>query len=81
MRAGARKTRTMFVIVPNHVSDAINEEIDRYLKINPSAEKDRQEMYNALLDAYNEHGVIAKLQRPSLDDGLDDSVIGSSNES
>ncbi len=68
----------MLVIVPNHVSEAINAEIERFLKINPAAEKDRQAMFDDLLAVYDEHGIIAKLTiNTNFDDGLDDSIIGS----
>lgn len=68
----------MLVIVPNHVSEAINAEIERFLKINPAAEKDRQAMFDDLLAVYDERGIIAKLTfNTNFDDGLDDSIIGS----
>lgn len=58
--------------------EAINAEIERFLKINPAAEKDRQAMFDDLLAAYEERGVIAKLTfNANFDDGLDDSIIGS----
>jgi hypothetical protein len=68
----------MLVIVPNHVSKAINVKIERFLKINPAAEKDRQAMFDDLLAVYRERGVIAELTfNVIFDDGLDDSIIGS----
>jgi hypothetical protein len=53
----------MFVIVPNHVSDAINAALDNALKAMGTieaekAEKERKHLYAALLDYYNENGAI-----------------------
>lgn len=60
------------------ISEAINAEIERFLKISPAAEKDRQTMFDDLLAVYNARGVIAKLTfNINFDDGLDNSIIGS----
>lgn len=53
----------MYVIVPNHVSDAINEALDKALKQMGTieaekAEKSRGSLYNALLNYYNENGQV-----------------------
>lgn len=55
----------MFVIVPNYVSDAINAKIDAFLAEYPEATHAREEMYDAMLEAYNVHGVIADITRPT----------------
>ncbi len=55
----------MFVIVPNYVSDAINAKIDAFLTEYPEATHAREEMYDAMLEAFNVHGVIADITRPT----------------
>ena len=55
----------MFVIVPNYVSDAINAKIDDFLAEYPEATHAREEMYDAMLEAFNVHGVIADITRPT----------------
>ena len=55
----------MFVIVPNYVSDAINAKIDAFLAEYPEATHAREEMYDAMLEAFNVHGVIADITRPT----------------
>lgn len=57
----------MYVIVPNHVSDAINAALDNEFKAMGSIEadkaaKEREHLYNALLDYYNEHGEIPEFK-------------------
>jgi hypothetical protein len=59
----------MFVIVPNYVSDAINAKIGAFLAEYPEATHAREEMYDAMLEAFNVHGVIADITRPT--DGWD----------
>lgn len=55
----------MFLIVPNYVSDAINAKIDAFLAEYPEATHAREEMYDAMLEAFNVHGVIAEITRPT----------------
>ena len=55
----------MFVIVPNYVSDTINAKIDDFLAEYPEATHAREEMYDAMLEAFNVHGVIADITRPT----------------
>ena len=45
-------------IVPNFLRDAINEKLDKAYKEKPEAEIDRQYHYKALLEHFDEHGVI-----------------------
>lgn len=47
-----------FVIVPDFVHEAIKSALDKELAIFPEAEKERGQLYNQLLDYYNEHGTI-----------------------
>lgn len=51
----------MFAIVPNHVSEAINKELDKFLKDNPTLVDKRDDMYNDLLVYYHRTGEIAEL--------------------
>jgi hypothetical protein len=46
------------VIVPNHISDAINRALDAALAEHPLAAPDRDRFYSVLLDYFNEHGVV-----------------------
>lgn len=48
----------MFVIVPNELSDAIYERIDKQLEKVPSLVDQREDIYHELLAYFNEHGVI-----------------------
>ncbi len=51
----------MIVLVPNHVSEAINKEIALFLEKYPEKTEHKEAMYQSLLNAYSEHGVIATL--------------------
>lgn len=52
-----------FVIVPGHVSDAINRALDAALAGQPEAASAcREHMFGQLLDYYNEHGEIPEFQ-------------------
>lgn len=55
----------MFVIVQKYVSDAINAKIDAFLAEYPEATHAREEMYYAMLEAFNIHGIIADITRPT----------------
>jgi hypothetical protein len=55
----------MFVIVRNYVSEAINAKIDVFLAEYPEATHAREEMYDAMLEAFNVYGVIADITRPT----------------
>lgn len=55
----------MFVIVPNYVSEAINAKIDDFIAEYPEATHAREEMYDAMLEAFNVHGVIVDITRPT----------------
>jgi hypothetical protein len=48
----------MLVIVPNELRDAINENLDAAIRQKPEADKDREMMYDQLLNFYNEHGYV-----------------------
>lgn len=48
----------MFIIVPDHVRDAINRKLDEKLFYMPEAEIDRELFYNQLLGHYEAYGVI-----------------------
>lgn len=48
----------MFLIVPNHVSDAIDRALEKAFEAVPEAVKEREQLYGKLLDYYNEHGAI-----------------------
>lgn len=47
----------MFVI-PNHLSDEINERLDAEFEKHPCAEKDREALFSQLIEYVNEHGVM-----------------------
>lgn len=46
------------VIVPNSLSEAIYAKIDEQIALVPDAAKDREPLYQQLLDYFDEHGVI-----------------------
>jgi hypothetical protein len=46
------------VIIPNHVHDAINAKLDELLALVPDAAQDRDIFYDALLEYFDNHGVI-----------------------
>ena len=48
----------MLVIVPNCVSDNINAKLDAAIAECPGAEKDRDELYQMLLNYFNENGIV-----------------------
>ena len=48
----------MLVIVPNFLRDAINAKLDEVFKTCPEAEKERESLYQRLLEYFDEHGVI-----------------------
>jgi hypothetical protein len=48
----------MFYVVPNDLSDEIYRRIDEQIALVPGAAADREFFYRALLDHFNEHGVI-----------------------
>jgi hypothetical protein len=49
---------TRLVIVPDLVADMIEAAVDRAIDQNPDAARDRDYIYQVLLDYYDEHGVI-----------------------
>lgn len=55
----------MFVIVPNSLHDEINAKLDIAIAKVPDAEKDREVLYQQLLEYFDEHGVVPdfELQR------------------
>jgi hypothetical protein len=46
------------VIVPDFVHDAITSALDRELALFPEAEAERGQLYNQLLEYYNENGTV-----------------------
>ena len=46
------------VIVPNTLRDAIYAKLDVEIQKNPDALKDREVLYQKLLEYYNENGII-----------------------
>lgn len=46
------------VIVPNHISDAINKAIDEKLDGRPISPEEREDVYNILLAYFDDHGRI-----------------------
>lgn len=46
------------VIVHNHLRDAINAKLDAAFAVCPDAAKDRDVLYERLLEYFDEHGVI-----------------------
>ena len=48
----------MFVIVPNYVSEAIYKKVDVQLEKNPHLKEQRENIYNDILNYFNEHGKI-----------------------
>lgn len=46
------------MIVPNLLSDTINEKLDAAFKKVPEAEKDRDFLYHQLLKYFDEYGVV-----------------------
>lgn len=52
----------MLVIVPNALRDRINEAIDIALIECPGAKCERDELYQQLLEYFNEHGVIPEFK-------------------
>ncbi len=49
------------VIVPNEIGDAIERELNRFLKEHPQFEEKREDMRQCLLAVFDEYGVIAEL--------------------
>lgn len=58
----------MFVVVPNHVRDAINAKIDEKIKGHPEAAKERGRIYDQLLRYYDEHGTVPDFTLTRLDE-------------
>jgi len=52
----------MFVIVPNVLSDAVNKKLDLAFVDCPEAEKDRDILYNQLLQYFDEHGELPEFK-------------------
>lgn len=48
--------RTIMVIVPNTLRDAINEKLDAAIADCPGAETERDSLFEQLLGYFNEHG-------------------------
>jgi hypothetical protein len=46
------------VVVPNQVRDAINKAIDEKLDGRPISAEEREDVYNALLAYFDDHGCI-----------------------
>jgi hypothetical protein len=46
------------VIVPNDIRDAINAKLDAAILAVPDAAKDRDALYEQLLDYFDQHGVV-----------------------
>lgn len=46
------------VIVPNYVADAINKALDKAIAEEPNAAKDREELYQQLLNFFDENGYV-----------------------
>lgn len=46
------------VIVPNLLADAINTKLDAAIAKYPDAQKDREGLYQQVLNYFDEHGVI-----------------------
>ena len=64
----------MLVIVPNDLYEAINLELDKAFKKELAAAEDREELYQQLLNAYNELGYIPTftLKKPATESlGID----------
>ncbi len=51
----------MIVLIRNYVSVAINIKIDSFLEKYPEKSEHREDMYQFLLNAYHEYGVVADL--------------------
>ena len=47
-----------FVVVPNYISDQINQKLDAEIAANPGAEIDRPHLYQQVLAYFDEHGEI-----------------------
>lgn len=56
----------MFVIVPNHLSNAIYQRVDAAIEKVPDAAPDREHFYSVLLSHFNEHGVIPEFSLEKL---------------
>ena len=54
----------MIIALPNYISDAIDEKINAYIASRPSAESERAEMRQAMINAFAEFGVVADIAPP-----------------
>lgn len=48
----------MLVIVPNYLKRELESRLDEQIILHPGAKKDREALYQQLLDYVNEYGVI-----------------------
>ena len=54
------------IALPNYIGDAIDEKINAYIASRPSAECDREEMRQAMINAFVEYGVVADIVPPNI---------------
>lgn len=47
------------VIVPNYISDAITEKVDKALEMAPEFKEFRQEIFDHMLDHFDQTGTVA----------------------
>lgn len=59
---------TEIYIVPNALSEAINKALNAAFEACPAAEKDREHLYNQLLEHFNEHGEIPSFSLQKIED-------------
>lgn len=52
----------LIIIVPDILSDAINEKLEKAFLVFPEARKDRDVLFHELLEYFDEHGEIPEFE-------------------
>lgn len=57
----------MITIIRDYEEEAINQELDRFIRLYPEAKNERGEMYQSLVNTYFEYGKIATLRKKEIE--------------